>query len=109
MYYCLSLLICFILFLFANIIFNIIVKTYIEITKEKIIVIKKNVIIKEIDVSSITGCKYSSIWTVIYNDTLGGYYRIYYKNDEKCEGFLISASKKQASQIDSIIKKRRVV
>lgn len=103
LYYMLYILCVIILSIMIIVLHYIISKSYTNITDEKIVVMKKDKVIKEIDVKTIKSCKYESVWRQLLLNPKGGYYRVHYVVDNKEEDLFISLTKKQAQQANRIL------
>lgn len=102
--YMISILVVIMVSLLVIIIFTRCCNSYTKIIADKIIVYKSGKILKEVDVKVIKYCKYSSIWNQLLLDPKGGYYRVFYEEDNKDECLFISLSKKQVQQVTKILK-----
>lgn len=102
--YMISILFVIMVSLLVIIIFTRCCNSYTKIIADKIIVYKSGKILKEVDVKVIKYCKYSSIWNQLLLDPKGGYYRVFYEEDNKDECLFISLSKKQVQQVTKILK-----
>ena len=102
--YMISILVVIMVSLLVIIIFTRCCNSYTKIIADKIIVYKSGKILKEVYVKVIKYCKYSSIWNQLLLDPKGGYYRVFYEEDNKDECLFISLSKKQVQQVTKILK-----
>lgn len=103
--YMISILVVIMASLLVIVLFTRCCNSYTKISADKIIVYKNDKILKEVDAKVIKYCEYSSIWNQLLSDPKGGYYRVFYEEDNKDECLFISLSKKQVQQVTKILKK----
>jgi len=104
LFYLLSIFIVVLLCCIGLILFSYCYNSYTEISNNKIIVYKNKTVILEVDVKKIKYCKYESIWNLLLLDPKGGYYRVFYDDDNKTKCLFISLSNKQSMTINNLLK-----
>lgn len=103
--YMISILVVIMASLLVIVLFTRCCNSYTKISADKINVYKNDKILKEVDAKVIKYCEYSSIWNQLLSDPKGGYYRVFYEEDNKDECLFISLSKKQVQQVTKTLKK----